>query len=70
MIVSSGLRVYRIALEGDRLLMCIRRMPGRVGDEIGGRSLTFSKVQKEPEGEERHCKGVPGVPRVVRSNPY
>ena len=59
-IVSSGLRVHRIALEGDRLLIYIRRAPGRVGDEIGGRSSILSKVRKESGGKETHCNGVLG----------
>ena len=59
-IVSSGLRVHRIALEGDRLLIYIRRAPGRVGDGFRGRSLTLSKVRKEPGGDETHCSGVLG----------
>ena len=58
-IVSSGLRVHRIALEGDRLLIYIRRAPGRVGNGIR-RSLTLSKVRKEPRGDETHCSDVPG----------
>ena len=51
MIVSTGLRVHRIALEGDRLLIYLRRAPGRVRDGIGGRSPTLSKVLKEPGGK-------------------
>ena len=58
-IVSSGLKVQKIALEGKRLLINIRRAPRRFGDEIR-RSLTVSKVRKELGGDETHCSGVPG----------
>ena len=67
-IVSFGLRVHRIALEGDRLLIYIRRAPGRVGDGFGGRSPTLSKVRKEPGGEVTHCSEDLVVSRA-RSNP-
>ena len=59
-IVFSGLRVHRIALEGDRLLIYLRRTPRRVGDRIGGSSPTLSKVQKKLGGEETHYSGVSG----------
>ena len=59
-IVSSGLKVHRIALEGDRLLIHIRRAFKRVGDGFRGRSLTLSKVRKEPGGDEMHYSDVLG----------
>ena len=59
-IVSSGLKVQRIALEGDQLLIYIRRAPGRVGDGFRGISLALYKIRKEPGGDKTHCNGVPG----------